>query len=264
MKRKRKNKLLLIAMIFIFMVIVRNVYAEFKMLVNDGEITITDHQIDEERLLRENPQMKTIFDNKEKYPNILLEMLSRNPDMTDYVLKYEDNNGKVFMKTIGRVSKGKYPLLLQYDTKWGYGMYGDHVIAINGCGPTSVAMVVAGLTGRNDLTPYDIAKHAYDHGYYQDGTAWSFFTEGVKEFGLTGQEIPLSKSSMMNALNQGRPIICSMRKGDFTTTGHIITIVGVKDGKFVIHDPNSKVRSQMLWDYERIEPQIKNLWTFEK
>ena len=261
---RRKNKLLLIAMVFIFMITVRSVCAEFKMLINVEETTLTDYQIDEDRLLKENPRMKTIIENKEKYPDILLEMLSRNPDMIDYVLKYEDNKGKVFTTTIDRVFKGKYPLLLQYDTRWGYGMYGDNVIAINGCGPTSVAMVVAGLTGRNDLTPYNIAKYAYNHGYYQDGTAWSFFTEGVKEFGLIGKEIPLSKSTMMNELSQGKPIICSMRKGDFTTTGHIITIVEVKDGKFVINDPNSKARSQMLWDYERIEPQIKNLWSFEK
>lgn len=261
---KRKNKLLLIVMIFIFVMTVRNIYAELKIFENNGEIALTDNQRDEDHLLRENPEMRTIFENKERYPDILLEMLSRNPDMIDYVLKYEENKGKVFAKTIGRVSQGKYPLLLQYDTRWGYGMYGNNVIAINGCGPTSVAMIVAGLTGRNDLTPYDIAKYAYNHGYYQDGTAWSFFAEGVKEFGLIGQELPLSKSNMMNVLKQGKPMICSMRKGDFTTTGHIITIVGVKDGQFVINDPNSQERSHMLWDYERIESQIKNVWFFEK
>ena len=191
-------------------------------------------------------------------------MLQRNPDMLEYVSKYEENKGKVFAKNIGSVSKGTYPLLLQYDTKWGYGIYGDNVIAINGCGPTSVAMVVAGLTGRNDYTPYDIARYAYKHGYYQDGTSWSFFTQGVHTFGISGREIPLSKSSMLNELKQGHPIICSMRKGDFTTTGHIITIVGVKNGRFVINDPNSRERSQQLWDYERIEGQIKNLWAFQR
>lgn len=109
---RRKNKLLLIAMVFIFMITVRSVCAEFKMLINVEETTLTDYQIDEDRLLKENPRMKTIFENKEKYPDILLEMLSRNPDMIDYVLKYEDNKGKVFTTTIDRAFKGKYPLLL--------------------------------------------------------------------------------------------------------------------------------------------------------
>ena len=51
--------------------------------------------------------------NKDSYPKILLEMLSRNLDMTDYVLNYLDYKGQVFSNDIGKVTKGKYPLLLQ-------------------------------------------------------------------------------------------------------------------------------------------------------
>lgn len=182
--------------------------------------------------------------------------------MTDYVLHYLDSKGQVFSDNIGEVTKNKYPLLLQYDSRWGYGMYGDDVIAINGCGPTSLAIVIAGLTGRNDITPYDIATYSYQNGYYDNGTSWLLFTKGAKHYGIVGTEIPLSKSKMIEELEQGHPIICSMGKGDFTTTGHIITIIGVKDEKFIINDPNSKKRSDMLWSYERIKNQIKNLWSF--
>ena len=40
---RRKNKLLLIAMVFIFMITVRSVCAEFKMLINVEETTLTDY-----------------------------------------------------------------------------------------------------------------------------------------------------------------------------------------------------------------------------
>ena len=63
-------------------------------------------------------------------------------------------------------------------------------------------------------------------------------------------------------LEQNHPIICSMGPGDFTMTGHIIVITGVKNGKFVINDSNSKDRSKKLWSYEEIREQIKNLWSF--
>jgi len=53
-----------------------------------------------------------------------------------------------------------------------------------------------------------------------------------------------------------------MRKGDFTTTGHIIAITGVSNGKFIINDPASVERSNKLWSYEKIEYQIRNLWSF--
>ena len=61
-------------------------------------------------------------------------------------------------------------------------MYGNDVIAIEGCDPTSVAMVIAGLTGKNNITPYDVATYAYKNGYYEDGTKCTFFTEGVKKY----------------------------------------------------------------------------------
>lgn len=279
MKKKRKLKkgfrkiFLIIIILLIIGLVCRNKYYEYKFNHYDEmsepliEIENTNQNVDSisylESLANKNSKIKTIMENKDNYPKVLLEMLSRNLDMADYVLHYLDSKGQVFSNNIGEVSKNKYPLLLQYDTRWGYGMYGDDVIAINGCGPTSLAMVIAGLTGRNDITPYDIATYSYQNGYYDAGTSWLLFTKGVKHYGIVGTEIPLSKSKMINELEQGHPIICSMGKGDFTTTGHIITIIGVKDGKFIINDPNSKKRSNILWSYERIEKQIKNLWSFK-
>ena len=81
--------------------------------------------------------------------------------------------------------------------------------------------------------------------------------------GVIGEELPLTKSIMEGVLKEGRPIICSMRPGDFTTTGHFIVITGIKDGQFTVNDPNSTERSNMLWDYDTLKPQISNLWAFQ-
>lgn len=235
--------------------------------VDEAVIKTGDKVIDDLYILsKKDNRIKTIIDNKNNYPNILLKMLSNNIDMTDYVLNYTEKVGQVFSDNIGSINKGEYPLLLQYDVRWGYGYYGDSIIAISGCGPTVLSMVVAGLTGRNDVTPYSIAQYAYKNGYYKSGsgTSWSIMTEGIRQYNIKGKNISLSKSSIMNELNKGHPIVCSMRPGDFTTTGHYILITGIKDGKFVINDPNSEQRSQKLWTYEEIYSQIKNLWAFEK
>ena len=88
-------------------------------------------------------------------------------------------------------------------------------------------------------------------------------SDGASHFGIIGEELTLSQSAMENALSSGQPIICSMRPGDFTTTGHFIVITGLKDGKFIIKDPNSKERSNQLWDYQTLEHQISNLWAFQ-
>ncbi len=227
-----------------------------------NEPKISEPVIKEDSSLTKDERLKQIYENKSIYPKELLEMLEKNTDMTDFVYNYQVNKGKVFANDIGKVEKNTVPLLLQYDERWGYGMYGDEVLAINGCGPTSVAMVIAGLTGRNIITPYDVASYAYENGYYKKGTRWNFFTEGVKNYGIVGKEIPLVKSKIFKELELGHPIICSMRKGDFTTTGHLIVLVGVKNGKLMVNDPNSRERSERLWSYERLESQIKNLWSF--
>ena len=216
-------------------------------------------------LKKQEPKIQDIIDHFQEYPSELLEMLSKNLDMLDFVLEYPSKKGEVFSDTIGDVKLGIYPLLLQYDPRWGYALYGDEVIAVNGCGPTCLSMVIAGLTGQNTITPYTVASYAEQQGYYasDSGTSWSLMSDGAAHFDIIGEELPLSQPTMENALLSGQPIICSMRPGDFTTTGHFIVITGLKDGKFIIKDPNSKERSSQLWDYQTLEHQISNLWAFQ-
>lgn len=157
---------------------------------------------------------------------------------------------------------GGIPRLMQWDGRWGNTVYGDSDIALSGCGPTCVSMVAAGLTGDAKITPVLVADYSQRNGYYdsENGTSWGLMREGVGAFGLGSEELPLDEGMMKQALDGEMPIICSMGKGDFTTTGHFIVLVGVEDGKFKVNDPNSIERSEMLWDFETLAPQIRNLW----
>ena len=181
---------------------------------------------------KQDPKIQDIIEHLQESPSELLEMLSKNLDMLDFVLEYPNKKGEVFSDTIDDIEPGTYPLLLQYDPRWGYAFYGDDVIAVNGCGPTCLSMVIAGLTGKNTITPYTIASYAEQQGYYapDSGTSWSLMSDGAAHFGIIGEELTLSRSARENALSSGQPIICSMRPGDFTTTGHFIVITGLKDG----------------------------------
>lgn len=205
-----------------------------------------------------------VIDNCRDYPTDILKMLAKNPDMLDFVLGYPENKGQVLADNIGEVEKGQVPLLLQYDPRWGYGAYGSSTVVVSGCGPTCLAMVIAGLTGDNTVTPYDVAQYANAHGYYVPGagTAWKLMSKGSDYFGVVGEELPLTEAIMKRELEDGHPIICSVRPGDFTITGHFIVITGVEDGQFTVNDPNSAKRSDMLWDYDTLSPQISNLWAF--
>ena len=161
----------------------------------------------------------------------------------------------------------KIPLVIQWDARWGYSPYGNSNVGLSGCAPTCLTMVVLALTGDAKATPDQIAAFAAEHGYYEEntGTSWSFFTQGCEHFGVHGQEISLDEGVIRKHLQQGEPVVCSMRPGDFTSGGHFIVLAGEsEDGRIIVHDPNSRKRSKVLWDYETLEPQIKNLWSFSK
>lgn len=194
----------------------------------------------------------------------LRELLENNPETADFIKNYPSMKDNPPAEDIGEVTKGVIPHLLQWDERWGYQIYGDNMIAVNGCGPTAISMVAAGLTGDGTITPYKVAKYAEEQGYYtgESGTSWSLMTDGAQQWGIRGEELGLSREEIFSALENGSPIICSMRPGDFTTTGHFIVLAGVEDGKIRVNDPNSVKRSEELWDYETLEYQINNLWAY--
>ena len=211
-----------------------------------------------------NPKVREIVKHKDRYPEELLELLESNEETADFVLNYPEKKDVLPAETVGEVVQGEIPLLLQWDERWGYAVYGDDMIAVNGCGPTVISMVAAGLTGDNTITPYKVAQFSEENGYYagDSGTSWALMTEGAQQFGIYGEEMGLSESGVLSALENGYPVICSMSPGDFTTTGHFIVLAGVEDGKIRVNDPNSRQRSNQLWDYSTLESQISNLWVY--
>lgn len=211
------------------------------------------------------PRIKKILKDYEEYPEALLDMLTRNLDMLDFVLAYPEKKGKVYANHVKESTQAGIPLLLQWDERWGYGGFSDGIIATNGCAPTALSMVIVGLRKDSSVTPYVVAKFAEENGYYVNGSgsSWSLISTGSQSFGLLAEELSLSKQEIFASLENGMPIICSMRPGDFTTTGHFIVLTGIKNGKIKVNDPNSVERSEQLWEYATLAKQINNLWSMQ-
>lgn len=256
-KRKRKRRrvgflrraaavLVVIAVIFTL----KNVISNYLILTGDGIVW--------------NGELNAVYEQAGDVSDTLRELVENNPETVGFVRNYQEKKDAPPAEDIGEVTAGVIPHLLQWDERWGYQIYGDNMIAVNGCGPTVISMVAAGLTGDNTITPYRVAKFAEENGYYEGeaGTSWSLMTEGAQQFGIYGEEMGLDENGIFSALESGNPIICSVRPGDFTTTGHFIVLVGTEDGKIRVNDPNSVKRSEKLWDYETLYPQINNLWVY--
>lgn len=161
---------------------------------------------------------------------------------------------------------GELPFLYQTDPQYRDASYAGATVGEAGCGPTSLAMVYIALTGKTDKDPAAMAAFSEAEGYVEEGlTAWRFMTDGAAELGLSSHEVPADAGRLKEELAQGHPIICSMRPGDFTSTGHFLVVAGVADnGELVIHDPNSPANSARTWDAERVLAQCANLWAFER
>ena len=197
------------------------------------------------------------------WPDSLLELLEKNPEATDFVLNYplkKDLCPEIDLHEYTDCSE--VPLFLQWDERWGYTVYGDNIMGLSGCGPTCLSMVCVYLLNDPQYSPRYIADFAQENGYCVpgNGSSWTLISEGGVMLGLDVIEIPLDEDRIIRNLEVGNPVVCIMGPGDFTSTGHFIVMTGYEDGKIKVNDPNSPDRSNMLWDYDAIKDQIRNLW----
>lgn len=138
------------------------------------------------------------------------------------------------------------------------------MMAINGCGPTCLSMVVSYLTQNGRYHPYYMAQYSEQNGYYsQDGTSWSFMIRGAQACGVDAKQLSLDENLIKEELMQGHPIICSVSKGIFTMTGHFIVLSEYKNGKIRVLDPNSQKKSH-YYSFDEFSNQIRNLWVYSR
>ena len=157
---------------------------------------------------------------------------------------------------------GEFVHYYQYNYKDSYG-YGT-TIASSGCGPTAMAMVLTKMTGKK-VTPVDTANWSLANGHRvkNNGTAWSFFGAIAPQYGISCQQMGVSKSNIIDNLKAGKMLIMSMGPGHFTSGGHYIVLRGItEDGRIIVADPNSEKRSQQTWDVGVFLNEGKQIWAF--
>ncbi len=201
----------------------------------------------------------------ESYPDSLLDVLLIKTELLPFVAAYPDCvqsglDGYGSIDISADYTPGEFPLFLQWDSRWGYEIYGSDVMALTACGPTCFAMAYVGLTGDTTMNPMKAAKFAIDNGYYSygNGTYNDLFISGASAFGMVGRSLTRSILSITDALEAGHVVVACMAPGDFTTQGHYILLTGLNpDGTVNINDPNSKINSSRTWALETVVPQIK-------
>lgn len=158
----------------------------------------------------------------------------------------------------------------QLDLPWKNMLYGTSAsIGRSGCGPTSMAIILSTLLGR-DITPAEMADWSYTKGYlvgsvgndgYDYSTSHAFIPAVAKAYGL--QCVGVSKGSdtaekVLEALYGGKFVVAIMGSGHFTTGGHFIILSGVnREGKVLVTDCASRIRTAKAWDIDLIVSEAK-------
>jgi hypothetical protein len=126
----------------------------------------------------------------------------------------------------------------QGDPRWANKLYGSWTIKDNGCGITSVAMVVDTLKNLNYTPDYYATKYGgYDT---QGGSSWSLFPAVAKDFGLKEEDLGTNLASAADYIRTGGLVIISVRAGAFTTGGHLMVIRAIDaSGNFYLANPGA-------------------------
>ena len=140
------------------------------------------------------------------------------------------------------------PYYSQTDKKWANDAYGNDGATMEdtGCGPTVMAMVTSGLTGRN-IKPTQMASLANATGMRDEtGTNAGFINVAANTFGLTSNKssTPNSKSLYDSAKNGPTVLLGQNESGinnPFTDAGHYVVTDGVdSNGNINIKDPRGR------------------------
>ncbi len=196
----------------------------------------------------------------------LLKLAADEPEAVGFVRGFPEAYPSDAGEPCGESVEGAtVPHFYQWDTRWGYTVYSSTTFALTGCCPTSLSMVYAGLTGKTDITPYDMGVRAQNGGYMTqyDGTDGSFLVAEASSLGLVCTEIGVGADALKAELSRGNVVICNVGPGDFTTGGHYIVIAGLADdGTLVVNDPYSAERSAKTWDVDQVIGQTKALYSY--
>lgn len=204
-----------------------------------------------------------ILEHRADYPDRLLEALANNPEMADFVSRWNGPEEKASGGVSDREKKQEFPLFLQWDPRWGYVEYGDEsCIALSGCGPTCLSMALYYLTDDERITPDRVADYSMENGYYiaGTGTAWALMEAMAGEYGIECRQPGVSEDGIREALEEGAIVLLSMGPGEFTAAGHFIVVYGYDEDGYLVNDPNCVARSRKQWSYAELEREIKNVW----
>lgn len=214
---------------------------------------VSEHLTSELTLaLNQQEKITQIAQNANKYADErICELATLEPESIDFVAAFPTAEKTSSAYGEGN-ERGSFPLLYNWDVRWGYVDYAGSVLGVNGSGPTTMAMAYMGLTGKTEKSPADFAKDASDKRYVTEKepfTSAEFFAFEAGELGLDAKEYTPSGDNLSTILSEGGRVVAVQLKANFTSPyAHWALVVGKNsDGSVSLYDPCSAKASSHSW-----------------
>lgn len=216
---------------------------------------------------------KYIFENYNDFPSGLIELYYISPEIYgDFVYdysKYKDDY-KTMSYSDDELNCKTPPKLYMEDYRWCYETIGGGYIKVSGCAAVSLTMASLYLFHDPSVTPKIVAQIAEDNNCIGLlGGVDALKIKTVAEImGFKVDEYIYCENGEKNKqvdINDIKKIIdngdvCLVGTKGEIFGGHAMIISGYSENGLYINDPASKERSDKLWSFEDIEPEIFYIW----
>lgn len=163
---------------------------------------------------------------------------------------------------------------LQTDKRWKDKHWNGMTIGKAGCGPTSAAMLISTLTGK-EVTPADTYAWAGKNGHLEKGHGTNYVTYFQRQFALYGLKAEMlswqntygkpdhpNHEKVRGLLEEGYYAIALMGPGRWTSGGHFV-VLWWQDGKVRINDPASTKAERVNGEIQTFRSQVKYYWVVD-
>lgn len=193
-----------------------------------------------------------IAKNADQIDPKLIDLAVAEPEAVPFVKGYPEAD-KVASGYDENVTKGTYPLLYTWDTRWGYTSYAEGIAGVTASGPVALSIAAMGLTGTSTNDPVAVmsAVTAAELANGATGMGDLFVTEHAGDIGLSAEALDVSGDSIATAYYGESPVLLARIKtnspiGSVEAHWALVTKQN-EDGSYTVIDPTSAIASSHTW-----------------
>lgn len=195
------------------------------------------------------------------YPDEIIRMFEMDEETKDFVLNYPKkivggNDEEIDLSEYAECTEP--PLLMQWDSRWGYREYNNSVVGLSGSAPTCLSMAALYELHDMSMNPLYMVNLAMENDW--ESKPEKLLSDGARMIGMSATEIPINDSRLRQAVNSDMTVVC-LTDGKYLSTVFVIRGIN-ENGNYMINDPMSRKNSEREYTFADIQNHLKKMWGY--